>query len=130
MPYLRALLMREELLKVKIQLPNGQQHKLDESLSLTEKIVVVKELTEEWMPVILRNWQNDSVKYFLDSLSNYLNWHKEPSEVGKEDKIVLSRKKIEKLVRYKKTSKTTNFTDLSSTNKELLLGESRGNHDE
>ena len=122
--------MREELLKVKIQLPNGQQHRLDEGLSLKEKIAVVTELTEEWMPVIINNWQNDSVKYFLDSLSNYLNWHKEPSEVGKEGKEVLSRKKIEKLVRFKKTSKTINFTDLPSLNKEILLGEPRGNQDE
>lgn len=111
---------------MKIQLPNGQQHNLDENITLEEKKQVVGDLTEEFMSTIKLNWDSNSVKFFLDSLANYLVWHKEPEEKGSEDKEVLSRKKVEKMSRYKKTSKTINFTDLSLEHKEILLGEVRG----
>jgi hypothetical protein len=108
---------------MKIQLPNGQQHTLDEHISLDDKLKVVEELTEEFMEVIKLNWYSNSVKYFLDSLVNYIVWHKEPEEKGLEDKEILSRKKMEKMVRFKKTSKTTNFSDLSKSDSEKLFGE-------
>lgn len=111
---------------MKIQLPNGEQLTLDEHISLEEKLQIVKDLSEEFMPLLKLNWHSNSVKYFLDTLANYIVWHKEPEEKGTEDKEILSRKKMEKLVKFKKTSKTTNFTDLSETLKESLLGESRG----
>ncbi|MFQ3543626.1 hypothetical protein Q7A53_06025 [Halobacillus rhizosphaerae] len=108
---------------MKIQLPNGSQLDLDESITLEEKLETVENLTEEWMPVIKDNWYSNSVKYFLDSLANYIVWHKEPDDKGLEDKEVMSRKKMEKLVRFKKTSKTINFSDLSTEYKEALFGE-------
>lgn len=117
------------MLIVKIQLPNGQQHILDENISLADKKKVVDDLTEEFLPIITEklNWlNNNSVKYFLDSLSNYIVWHKELDEKGLEDKEILSRKKIEKMVRFKKTSKQINFSDLSNNQKELLFGERGG----
>lgn len=82
------------------------------------------------MPILKSNWHSSSVKFFLDTLANYLVWHKETEEKGREDKFVLSRKKMEKLVRHKKTSKTTNFTDLPSELKETLLGEVRGTNND
>jgi len=108
---------------MKIQLPNGQQHILDENIPMEEKLQIVDELTEEWMPTLRKNWNSNSVKFFLDSLGNYLVWHKEPEEKGREDKEVLSRKKMEKMVRFKKTSKTVNFSDLSKEQRNLLFGE-------
>jgi hypothetical protein len=108
---------------VKIQLPDGQQHTLDENLALEEKVKIVNELCNRWMPTIQRNWHSNSIKFFLDSLANYLVWHKEPEEKGLEDKEILSRKKLEKLSKFKKTSKTINFTDLSSYDSERLIGE-------
>ena len=129
MPYLRVFL-KKGLRFMKIQLPNGEQKILDENVSLEEKMRVVSELTEEWMPILKSNWHSSSVKFFLDTLANYLVWHKETEEKGREDKFVLSRKKMEKLVRHKKTSKTTNFTDLPSELKETLLGEVRGTNND
>ena len=111
---------------MKIQLPNGQQHILDEHISLDEKLKVVEDLTEEFMEIIKLNWNSNSVKFFLDSLTNYIVWHKEDREEGKrglEDKEILSKKKLEKMVRFKKTSKTTNFSDLSKADAERLFGE-------
>lgn len=105
---------------MKIQLPDGEKHTLDEHITLEDKLVVVKELSEKFLPIIEKNWNSNSVKFFLDSLTNYLVWHKEPEDKGSEDKEILSRKKMEKLVKIKKTSKTTNFTDLSTVHKELL----------
>ncbi len=122
MPQLRSFL-KKGLLEMKIQLPNGQQHILDENIPIEEKIKVVDEITEEWMPTIRKNWNSNSVKFFLDSLGNYLVWHKEPEEKGREDKDVLSRKKMEKMVRFKKTSKTVNFSDLGKEQRNLLFGE-------
>jgi hypothetical protein len=111
---------------VKIQLPDGRQHTLDENVSLKQKLEVVEDLVNEWMPIIQQNWNSNSIKFFLDSLSNYLVWHKEQEEKGLEDKKVLSRKKLEKMSKFKKTSKTVNFTDLSSKDNERLFGETRG----
>lgn len=108
---------------MKIQLPNGQQQQLDENISLADKKKLVEDLTEEWYPILKRNWNSNSVKFFLDTLANYLVWHKEDEEKGKEDKEVLSRKKMEKMVKFKKTSKQVNFSDLSAEDKELLFGE-------
>src|SRR5690606_18140445 len=110
---------------MKIQLPNGQKSNLDENISFEEKLQIVEDLVEEWMPVIILNWHSNSIKFFLDSLSNYLVWHKEEDEngyKGYEDKEILSRKKMEKLIRFKKDSKQINFTDLSKEHKESLLG--------
>lgn len=111
---------------MKIQLPNGQQHVLDETISLEEKLKVVEDLTEEFAELIKLNWHSNSVKFFLDTLANYIVWHKEPDKKGREDKKVLSRKKMEKMVRFKKTSKTTNFSDLSAFDAEKLFGENGG----
>ena len=111
---------------MKIQLPNGQQLILDEHISIEEKLQIVESLTEEFMTTIKMNWHSNSVKFFLDSLTNYLVWHKEKEEFGREDKEVLSRKKMEKMVKFKKTSKTTNFSDLSKKDVEKLIGEGRG----
>lgn len=109
-----------------IQLPNGQKIILDENISLEEKLQKVEDLSSEWMPIIKLNWHSKSIKFFLDSLVNYLVWHKEDREEGKrgkEDREILSRKKLEKMARFKKTSKEVNFSDLSSRDKELLFGE-------
>lgn len=106
-----------------IQLPNGEKHELDESISMQEKLKVVEGLTEEWMPIIKSNWNSNSVKYFLDTLTNYLVWHKEEEERGSEDKEVMSRSKLEQMNKFKKRSKTVNFTDLNAEQQELIFGE-------
>lgn len=105
---------------MKIQLPDGEKRTLDENITIEEKLQVVEELTEHYIELIHKNWDSNSIKFFLDSLVNYLVWHKEPEEKGLEDKVVMSRKKMEKMVRVKKTSKTTNFTDLQNEQKEVL----------
>ncbi|AKQ08551.1 hypothetical protein PQE66_gp245 [Bacillus phage PBC2] len=66
---------------------------------------------------------SNSVKYFLDTLTNYLVWHKEEDEKWTEDKEVLSRTKVEQMVKFKKRSKYVNFSDLSKEQSELLFGE-------
>lgn len=108
---------------MKIQLPNGENHTLEDGVSLQEKVRIVEQLTEEWMPIIRLNWYSNSIKYFLDSLANYLVWHKELDEKGNEDKEILSRAKLEQMHKFKKRSKSVNFTDLSLDQKELLFGE-------
>jgi hypothetical protein len=150
----RKIHRAKELGRMKIQLPNGEQAYLDESLTKDEKKAVAQKLSDEWRDLSRENWNSNSIKYFLDTLANYLVWHKEPkralqrdrmvlakrpthtyvsyrlteaencvTEKGQEDKYVLSRKKMEMLVRYKKTSKATNFTDLTDKHKEILFGE-------
>jgi hypothetical protein len=106
-------------IKMKIQLPDGQRHILDECISLEEKLQVVEELTETWMPTLLLNWDSNSVKFFLDSLTNYLVWHKEPNE-SRHDKEVMSKNKTNRMLRGRKD---TLFSDLSKADSEKLFGE-------
>lgn len=109
-----------------ITLPNGERLSLDNDLPLEDKVELILKITRENMDDILYGWERDKVKYFLDSLSSYLVWHKENREKGKrghEDKEVMSRKKLEKMNRFKKTSREITFTDLSKKNSEKLLGD-------
>lgn len=112
---------------MKIQLPNGEQAELNESLTLEEKMEVVNTYTQEWEDSISANWEKNQIKFFLDTLSNYLVWHKEPeikhAGAGSEDKEILSRKKLEMMSKFKKTSKTINFSNLNKQDSGLLLGE-------
>ncbi|UGO51096.1 hypothetical protein PQE70_gp262 [Bacillus phage vB_BanS_Nate] len=105
---------------MKIQLPDGKQKTLDENITLEEKKKIVEELTEKWRPICRLNWYSDTIKYFLDSLSNYLVWHKEEEEKQAEDKEVLSRNKTNRLHRGRKD---VPFSCLSEKDKELLFGE-------
>lgn len=104
---------------MKIQLPNGQQHTLDDNITLDEKLQVVEDLTEEFMPLIKLNWHSNSVKFFLDSLSNYLVWHKEEGE-SNHDKEVMSKNKTNRLIRGRKDIP---FSNLSKSDSEKLFGE-------
>ncbi|UUV46413.1 hypothetical protein [Bacillus phage vB_BanS-Thrax3] len=104
---------------MKIQLPDGNQRTLDENITLDEKKSIVEDLTEEWMTIIKLNWHSNSVKYFLDTLANYLVWHKE-EDAKKEDKEVMSKNKTNRLHRGRKD---TPFSCLSEKDKELLFGE-------
>lgn len=102
---------------MKIQLPDGQKLTLDENITLDEKLQVVEDLTQEWMPTIISNWHSNSVRFFLDGLSNYLVWHKEEEEKNKQDKEVLSIKRIEEM-EGKRKARSIPFTSLSKTQKE------------
>lgn len=107
---------------MKIQLPNGEKIKLDDDISLEEKKKIVKQLVDEWRDIVKADrmtWFSNAVKYFLDSLANYLVWHKEGSK-NKEDREILSREQLEQMHKFKKRSKSVNFTDLPSAKKESL----------
>lgn len=108
---------------MKIQLPNGKQHELDNGIALSEKIKVVEDLINEWKNEIEKNWESNSVRYFLDSLSNYLVWHKENMNSKEEDKEVMSKNKTNRLHRGRKDIP---FSNLSNEQKDTLFGETRG----
>jgi len=108
---------------VKIRLPNGKQHVLKDDITLEEKVKVVEELTEQWKSEIENGWDSNAVKFFLDSLSNYLVWHKDDEDANKEDKEVMSRNKTNRLYRGRKD---TPFSSLSKKDKSNLFGEVRG----
>lgn len=107
---------------MKIQLPNGKKKTLDDDITLEEKKEVVQQLTDKWEAIIRLNWNSQSVKYFLDSLANYLVWHKE-DENQSEDKEVMSRNKTNRLHRGRKDIP---FSCLNDKDTELLFGEKRG----
>lgn len=111
---------------MKIQLPNGKQHELKDGISLEEKVKVVEELTSEWKKEIENNWNSDSVRYFLDSLSNYLVWHKENLDSKEEDKEVMSRNKTNRLHRGRKDIP---FSNLNNQDRESLFGEGVSSND-
>ncbi|MDS7057022.1 hypothetical protein NXG04_06875 [Klebsiella pneumoniae] len=105
---------------MKIQLPDGKQKTLDENISLEEKKKVVQEIVDKWEDIARLNWDSQSVKYFLDSLANYLVWHKEEEDKQSEDKEVMSRNKTNRLHRGRKDIP---FSCLNDKDKELLFGE-------
>lgn len=104
---------------MKIQLPNGEKLTLDENIKLTQKVQLVESLTTEWHPILLENWDSNSVRFFLDGLANYLVWHKEEEEKNKQDKEVLSIKKVEQM-EGKRKANSLPFSSLSTIHKELL----------
>lgn len=108
---------------MKIQLPNGKQHVLKDDITLEEKVKVVEELTEQWKSEIENSWDSNAVKFFLDSLSNYLVWHKDNEDANKEDKEVMSKNKTNRLYRGRKD---TPFSSLSKKDRSNLFGEARG----
>src|SRR5690606_34894445 len=113
---------------MKLQLPNGQKSVLDENLTLEEKLQAVEQLVDEWQEHITRNWDSPMIKYFLDTLANYIVWHKEEiaDEEGStkkdnsEDKEVMSKNKTNRLYRGRKDIV---FSSLSDKDKEMLFGE-------
>lgn len=80
---------------VRIQLPDGRKTNLEDDISFAEKKRKVLDLIKEWKDVCLENWHSNSVKYFLDSLTNYLLWHK-GEDVIKDDNEddILSRHQL------------------------------------
>ena len=108
---------------MKIILPNGNESSLDDNLELKEKIKEVERLVLEHSESIVNNWKSDNVKFFLDSLSNYLIWHKEDGDRS-HDKEVMSRNKTNRMVRGRKD---TPFSSLSKQNKDTLFCENGGN---
>lgn len=108
---------------MKVLLPSGIEHELDEKLELSEKIAKVEELLFEHSESIINNWKSDNVKFFLDSLSNYLVWHKEDGESG-HDKEVMSKNKTNRMIRGRKD---TPFSSLGKQSKEMLFCENGGN---
>lgn len=108
---------------MKIRLPNGKQHILKDDITLEEKVKIVEELTEQWKSEIENCWDSNAVKFFLDSLSNYLVWHKDNEDINKEDKEVMSRNKTNRLYRGRKDIP---FSSLSKKDKSNLFDEVKG----
>lgn len=105
---------------MKIQLPSGEKIVLDENLTIEEKKEIVINLTDEWDLHILNSSRDSKpVGYFLDGLANYLVWHKEEEQKNKQDKEVLSIKKVEQMSGKRKAN-TIPFSSLSATQKENL----------
>lgn len=104
---------------MKLQLPNGEKITLENNITLKEKQAIVDRLISEWSAHIELNWETNSIRFFLDNLANYLVWHKEEEEKGKEDKDVLSIKKVEEMS-GKRKSKSIPFTSLSKPQREGL----------
>lgn len=104
---------------MKIQLPSGEKIVLDENITIEEKLEIVENLTTEWDLPIVNGWDTKSIIFFLDGLSNYLVWHKEDEEKNKQDKEVLSVKKVEQMSGKRKAN-TIPFSSLSATQKENL----------
>lgn len=104
---------------MKIQLPNGEKVNLEEDMELQNKIEKVSELILEWSDLIEQNWESINIRFFLDGLANYLVWHKEVEDKGKEDKDVLSIRKIEEMTGIRR-GKGVPFTSLSKSQKEEM----------
>lgn len=104
---------------MKIQLPNREKVTLVENISFEEKYSIVEGLLQEWEETLRLNWESDSTRFFLDSLANYLVWHKEEEEKNKEDKDVLSIWKVEKM-EGKRKANSLPFSSLSTSQKEMM----------
>ena len=108
--------------------PNGSKINLEEDISIEEKLKVVNGLLSDWDSIFELGWNvnNNRITFFVDGLANYLVWHKELDEKGKEDKEVLSIRKVEEM-EGKRRPMSTPFTYLSDSQKEMLGMEERNN---
>jgi hypothetical protein len=104
--------------EMKIQLPNGEKINLDENLSLEEKNEIVQNLVESHYPT-RTNWDSNSTRFFLDGLANYLVWHKDSENKNKQDKDVLSIKRVEEM-EGKRKARSIPFSSLSEIQREEL----------
>lgn len=115
----RTLIDDETNVFHQIILPSGVKKGLNKNIPMVEKINSVEELTVEWIDAIHSNWNGNNVRFFLDGLANYLVWHKEEEDKNKEDKEILSIKKIEEMSGERK-AKSTPFTSLTKAQKENI----------
>lgn len=104
---------------MKVLLPNGESKYLKEYSNLNKRSKEVEELTERFSLEISMFWEDDRIKYFLDTLANYLVWHKDEDMFGEEDKEVMSIRKIEEMNGERK-SKSIPFTYLNSIQREEI----------
>lgn len=104
---------------MKIQLPNGERITLPGDLQIKEKIELVQEMVAEWDELICKNWESDTIVFFLDGLANYLVWHKEEEKKNKQDKYVFSIKKVEQMS-GKRKALSIPFSSLPKQERELL----------
>lgn len=104
---------------MKIQLPNGERLTLSNDLSIEEKMHLVEEMIARWDESIQKNWNSESIIYFLDGLANYIVWHKEDEQKNKQDKIVLSVKRVSQM-KGKRKSMSLPFSSLPILERELL----------
>lgn len=108
---------------MKVILPNGDNIELPEFIKLEDKVKEVEKLLEEYSAHIESSWFEDSIKFFLDSLANYIIWHKEDGE-SRHDKEVMSRNKTNRMIRGRKDIP---FSNLSQVDRDKLFGEDGGN---
>lgn len=104
---------------MKIQLPNGERLVLDNNLGIEQKKELAWQMTMEWDDAICSNWESEAIIFFLDGLANYLTWHKEEDEKNKQDKEVLSIKRIEQMT-GKRKAMSIPFSSLTAIKRELL----------
>lgn len=107
---------------MKITLPNGDRHLLNDDATLDERIQIVVALLEEWEYEIYIGWKSNSIRLFLDSLSNYLIWYKGEKE-NDNNSDVLSKNQTNRLYRGRKDIP---FSSLNKRHKNNLFGIIRG----
>ena len=111
---------------MKIMLPNGEKTYLEDGISLEQKKLIVQDMLVRFECEITKNWNSNTIRFFLDGLGNYLVWHKEPEDKGHEDKEVLSVTKVKRMS-GKDKPKELPFTYLTMENKYKLFGEVEDN---
>ena len=92
-----------------VKLPNGEKVKLKKNISIDEKIKIVEDLVSDWDDFIRLNWHSKSVKFFLNSLSNYLVWHVDYTEPIPRNGEILSNRKNNRLLGLEKDNNLTYF---------------------
>lgn len=102
---------------MKLKLPDDETVVLDNSLPIEDKVQQVQQILSEWEDKFHRSWETGKTKVCLDVLSNYLVFHKEEDQKKKEDKYVMSNKKVKQM---KRGTRTTPFSMLPDSHKVLF----------
>lgn len=103
---------------MKIILPNGKETKLDTSLELNERKMVVDEILTEWKHYFENSWELNKTRVCLEVLSNYLCMVKDGENKNKEDKHIMSSTKMKKLNKF--NDKSINFSNLPKGEQQLF----------
>lgn len=109
-----------------ISLPNGEERKLSNDITLEEKMEICEKLVEEFSDDIDSAIKTHPIRYFLNGLANYLCWHKE--EEADRDKYngILSNgreKQMDRKRYHGRYRKDIVFTDLNAGDELAIFGE-------
>lgn len=114
---------------MKITMTDGTTVELSNTKDIEERMAIVNGILNSYGECELEMlWNQPSTKYMLEGLANYLVWCKDEEELYKQDKEVMSKRKMKMLNKF--DDKNIQFSVLSKTDQRTIgIGEVEENYE-